>query len=144
VTIAKRPSVGRDIESSRIDLGSVGTEIFFGKSEIRLDTPVKKQPDGQITCDRKMFALTPLRSAGLSASLPRQSSSVSRDQLQSDHAAQNENNAEHPQWRSGVAQHRHSQNRGARRADTGPDRVASLHWQRYMDSLAAMSSHLVD
>jgi len=29
--------------------GSVGTEIFFGKSEIRLDTPVDKQPDGQIT-----------------------------------------------------------------------------------------------
>jgi hypothetical protein len=26
----------------------VGTEIFFGKSEIRLDTPVDKQPDGQI------------------------------------------------------------------------------------------------
>jgi hypothetical protein len=28
----------------------VGTEIFFGKSEIRLDSPVKKPPDGQITC----------------------------------------------------------------------------------------------
>jgi len=27
----------------------VGTEIFFGKSEIRLDTPVDKQPDGQIS-----------------------------------------------------------------------------------------------
>src|SRR5712664_4017 len=27
----------------------MGTEIFFGKSEIRLDTPVDKQPDGQIT-----------------------------------------------------------------------------------------------
>jgi len=26
----------------------VGTEIFFGKSEIRLDSPAKKQPDGQI------------------------------------------------------------------------------------------------
>jgi hypothetical protein len=31
-------------------LGSVGTEIFFGKSEIRLDSPVDKPPDGQITC----------------------------------------------------------------------------------------------
>ena len=47
----------------------MGTEIFFGKSEKRLDTPVKKPPDGQITCDREMFALSPLRSAGLSASL---------------------------------------------------------------------------
>jgi hypothetical protein len=28
----------------------VGTEISFGKSEIRLDTPVNKPPDGQITC----------------------------------------------------------------------------------------------
>jgi FMN-dependent NADH-azoreductase len=37
----------------------VGTEIFFGKSEKRLDTPVKKPPDGQITCDREMFALSP-------------------------------------------------------------------------------------
>jgi hypothetical protein len=27
----------------------MGTEIFFGKSEIRLDTPIDKQPDGQIT-----------------------------------------------------------------------------------------------
>jgi len=27
----------------------VGTEISFGKSEIRLDTPVNKPPDGQIT-----------------------------------------------------------------------------------------------
>jgi hypothetical protein len=26
----------------------VGTEIFFGKSEIRLDSPVNKLPDGQI------------------------------------------------------------------------------------------------
>jgi hypothetical protein len=42
VTIAKRPSVGRDGESSRIDLGGVGTEISFGKSEKRLDS-------GQIT-----------------------------------------------------------------------------------------------
>ena len=63
------------------------------------------------------------------AYLDRQSSSVSRDQLESDHACQNENNAEHPQWRSGVAQHRHSQDCGARRADAGPDRVASPHRQ---------------
>src|ERR1700687_6422752 len=27
----------------------MGTEILFGKSEIRLDSPVKKPPDGQIT-----------------------------------------------------------------------------------------------
>src|SRR4030088_2122321 len=33
LTIRIRPSVGRDGESSRIDLGQVGTEIFFGKSE---------------------------------------------------------------------------------------------------------------
>jgi hypothetical protein len=26
----------------------VGTEIFFGKTEIRLDSPVNKLPDGQI------------------------------------------------------------------------------------------------
>jgi hypothetical protein len=26
----------------------VGTEIFFGQSEIRLDNPVNKLPDGQI------------------------------------------------------------------------------------------------
>jgi hypothetical protein len=30
----------------------VGTEIFFGKTEIRLDSPVKKPPDGQITTRR--------------------------------------------------------------------------------------------
>ncbi len=29
-------------------MGCVGTKIFFGKSEIRLDSPVKKPPDGQI------------------------------------------------------------------------------------------------
>src|SRR5712692_7016387 len=46
VTIAIRPSVERDGDSSRFDLGCVGTEISFGKSEIRLDT---KLPDGQIT-----------------------------------------------------------------------------------------------
>src|SRR5467141_2583320 len=44
VTIAIRPSVGRDGESSRIDLGQMGTEIFFGKSEIRLDTARIKRP----------------------------------------------------------------------------------------------------
>jgi hypothetical protein len=31
---------GRDGESSRSDLGCVGTEIFFGKSEIRLDRKI--------------------------------------------------------------------------------------------------------
>src|SRR6266571_727296 len=31
----------------------MGTEIFFGKSEIRLDTPVNKRPDGQITARRR-------------------------------------------------------------------------------------------
>ena len=31
----------------------MGTEIFFGKPEIRLDTPVNKQPDGQITARRR-------------------------------------------------------------------------------------------
>jgi hypothetical protein len=41
--------VGRDAKSSRGDLGGVKREIFFGKSEIRLDSPVKKPPDGQIT-----------------------------------------------------------------------------------------------
>src|SRR6266436_7132994 len=49
LTIRIRPSVGRDTKSSRSDLGCVGTEIFFGKSEIRLDSPVNKPPDGQIT-----------------------------------------------------------------------------------------------
>src|SRR6266851_3997518 len=49
LTIRIRPSVGRDTKSSRSDLGCVGTEISFGKSEIRLDTPVNKRPDGQIS-----------------------------------------------------------------------------------------------
>ena len=49
LTIRIRPSVGRDAKSSRSDLGYVGTEISFGKSEIRLDSPVNKPPDGQIT-----------------------------------------------------------------------------------------------
>jgi hypothetical protein len=30
----------------------LGTELFFGKSEIRLDTPVNKPPDGQISRPR--------------------------------------------------------------------------------------------
>src|SRR6202171_1866193 len=41
--------VGRDGRSCRCDLGGMKTEIFFEKSEIRLDSPVKKPPDGQIT-----------------------------------------------------------------------------------------------
>src|SRR5882724_1624782 len=31
----------------------MGTEIFFGKTEIRLDTPVNKRPVGQITARRR-------------------------------------------------------------------------------------------
>jgi hypothetical protein len=34
----------------------MGTEIFFGKSEIRLDSPVNKLPDGQITSDETSSA----------------------------------------------------------------------------------------
>src|SRR5712675_1591593 len=49
VTIMIRPSGGVGCESSRCDLGCVGTEIFFGKTEIRLDSPVNKTPDGQIS-----------------------------------------------------------------------------------------------
>jgi hypothetical protein len=45
--------VGWDAKSSRGDLGGVKTEIFFGKSEIRLGTPVNKPPDGQITGPRR-------------------------------------------------------------------------------------------
>jgi len=45
VTIAIRPSVGRDGESSRIDLGQMGTEIFFGKSEIRQDSTQLESKD---------------------------------------------------------------------------------------------------
>jgi hypothetical protein len=63
------------------------------------------------------------------ACLDQPSSSVSREQLQSDYAFQNENDGEHPQRRSGVTEHRYSQNRGACRADAGPDRVASPYWQ---------------
>src|SRR5882724_5748071 len=40
VTIMIRPSGGVGCENCRFDLGGVGTEIFFGKSEIRLDSPV--------------------------------------------------------------------------------------------------------
>ena len=49
VTIMIRPSGGVGCENSRCDLGWVGTKIFFGKSEIRLDSPVNKPPDGQIS-----------------------------------------------------------------------------------------------
>jgi hypothetical protein len=48
VTIAIRPSGGVGCENSRSDLGCVKTEIFFGKSEKQLDTPVNKPPVGQI------------------------------------------------------------------------------------------------
>ena len=64
-----------------------------------------------------------------SGCLDQQSSSVSRDQLESDNARQNQSKAKYPQRRSGVAEHRHSQNRGACRANAGPDRVGSPHWQ---------------
>ena len=48
LTIRIRPSVGRDARV--LDLIWVRwQEIFFGKSEKRLDSPVKKPPDGQIT-----------------------------------------------------------------------------------------------
>jgi hypothetical protein len=47
--MANAPLVGWGAKSSRGDLGGVKTEIFFGKSEIRLDSPVNKPPDGQIT-----------------------------------------------------------------------------------------------
>ena len=40
VTIMIRPSGGVGCESSRSDLGCVGTEIFFGKTEIRLDRKI--------------------------------------------------------------------------------------------------------
>ena len=43
VTIAIRPSVGRDDENSKCDLGQTGTEIFFGKSEKRLDSPAARR-----------------------------------------------------------------------------------------------------
>jgi hypothetical protein len=47
VTIAIRPSVGRDAKSSRCDLGGTETEIFLQRG---LDT---KPPDGQITTRRR-------------------------------------------------------------------------------------------
>jgi hypothetical protein len=46
VTIACRPSVGRDAKSSRCDLGIVKTEIFLRKG---LDTKIAEQPVGQIS-----------------------------------------------------------------------------------------------
>ena len=52
-----------------------------------------------------------------------------RDELQSDHACQNENYAEQSDRRGGLAQHRDSQNRGACRADTRPDRIGGSHRQ---------------
>src|SRR5882724_9533610 len=42
VTIAIRPSGGVGCENSRCDLGCVETEISFGNSEIRLDSPFEK------------------------------------------------------------------------------------------------------
>jgi hypothetical protein len=54
VTMANAPLVGWDAWSSRSDLGGVKTEIFFGKAEIRLDSPVKKPPDGQITTRQRV------------------------------------------------------------------------------------------
>jgi hypothetical protein len=53
------------------------------------------------------------------------SSSVSRDQPESDDACQNETYTEHSHRRDGIAQYRHSQNRGAGCADASPYRIAS-------------------
>ena len=69
VTIAKRPSVGRDGESSRIDLGQVGTEIFFGKSEKRLDSPGNSLV-GQITTRRREAVPCPGRGAACFLAMP--------------------------------------------------------------------------
>jgi len=41
--------VGWDGESSRSDLGQVATNIFRKIRKKRLDSPVNKPPDGQIT-----------------------------------------------------------------------------------------------
>src|SRR4030081_365004 len=41
----------------------MGTEIFFGKPEIRLDSPVNKPPDGQITLPRREPLSCPGRGA---------------------------------------------------------------------------------
>ena len=46
VTIAIRPSVGRDGEGYRVDLGQTGTEIFL---QMGLDSQITKQPVGQIS-----------------------------------------------------------------------------------------------
>jgi hypothetical protein len=57
--------------SSRDDLGWVKTEISFGKSEIRLDTPADKPPDGQITIRQRESRSCPGRGAALFALLRR-------------------------------------------------------------------------
>ena len=49
VTIAKRPSVGRDGESCRSDLGQAETEIFSTTSKIGLDRKITAEPVGQIS-----------------------------------------------------------------------------------------------
>jgi hypothetical protein len=46
VTIAKRPSVGRDGESYGSDLGQAGNEIFL---QMGLDSQTTEQPVGQIS-----------------------------------------------------------------------------------------------
>ncbi len=46
VTMANAPLVGRDARSSRCDLGWTKTGIFLQRG---MDTPVNKQPVGQIT-----------------------------------------------------------------------------------------------
>jgi hypothetical protein len=49
VTIMIRPSGGVGCESSRFDLGQMATNIFRKIRNKRLDSPVTKPPDGQIT-----------------------------------------------------------------------------------------------
>src|SRR6266849_4285038 len=49
VTIAKRPSVGRDGEGYRSDLGQAGNEIFL---QMGLDSETAEQPVGQISLMR--------------------------------------------------------------------------------------------
>jgi hypothetical protein len=65
------PLCGEDEVSSRDDLGWVKTEISFGKSEIRLDTPADKPPDGQITIRQRESRSCPGRGAALFALLRR-------------------------------------------------------------------------
>jgi hypothetical protein len=48
----------------------VGTKIFFGKSEIRLDTPVDTPPDGQINGPRRFNKLHHFRRVGKGALAP--------------------------------------------------------------------------